>query len=940
MMVAMTVLGVGACGRGGGGSLGARAGADARADARADASASATVSMSASSSVDAGSETARDIFALTREQVCLMPVAGRGAGRDGAHVFARADGTCAGNFCDVVERAPKGADSCFVAMSNITKAERDVKSGSRPGARASSAAWDRKTSPKYFDRVDAHLHLGAAEQRMLQANGFVVLDRAGYDSYAVAYHDVFQQQLPVYVGVDAIFNAIFHASETVLSGVEKTRLGPSLARMLDRLRATLAGSRGRYDVETIGDLELYLAVAYRLLHAVPDKQLRTPADEELATRIVEEVRNGRPGLETITMFGRDRVVDLSQFVPRGHYANEGASDSFEVPAPPGGGLGPTESISPKAYFLAMMWLSRIELNLVSRSCRSSQPGVDVDPTETPREARDAIALADLVTRAGALGDLRAFEEVYSVFAGAREDVPLPAIASLAAKGSFGPRDAEAPAKLRAAIGEHFPRTARTHFMPDGATELPAIATMFGPRVVPDIAPLTHVVHPSVPGRTTIGAADVAYVLGHDHAKTYLARDLAAHPGLAAALDSSRAELAAGARGLVNHETRAPGGRAGTVDVYSAWIGAALRLADPPAGAVPSFMRTDAFADMRMSSALAVYAQIRHTFVLVAGQGYDGYGCEIPDGWVEPALSAYDGMLAWVRAARTAVPSRSAYFHRVEEILGTLRAIAVTELAGAALPEPQRRWLGMVSEFTPKDGFSDSGEPPKYTGWYFDLFPDHEIGAERSVALVADYFTLTNADQVRHLGIEKAALGVFVVDVGGAPRAMVGPVAKPYEVATTIGDRLDDEAALVAPGKSAAWVATYLAPTRAEPPIAARLFSCADGARVVVQSARPVVATVTLLDHHGDPLTASVSQQLGAGPAVLAFTLPDDVRDSPRGIEGLHLAVERLTEQGSAAAGARERWDFVAGPSVYGGQWRGTGTGPGSRFDLALGGLQR
>jgi hypothetical protein len=395
-------------------------------------------------------------------------------------------------------------------------------------------------------------------------------------------------------------------------------------------------------------------------------------------------------------------------------------------------------------------------------------------------------------------------------------------------------------------------------------------------------------------RLTLGAADVGFVLGHDRAKGYLAEELANHPTLGAALTASRAQLAAGARGKN--------------DVYSAWIGAALHLADRPMGSVPSFMRTDAYADLRMGSALAVYAQIRHTFVLLAGQGYDAYGCEIPDGWVEPAVPVYDGMLAWSRAAARAAPSQAAYFRRVDQVLGMLRSISMTELSGAALSEPQRRWLGMISEYTPKDGYGgDSGEPPKYTGWYFDLFPDREIGAERPVDLVADWFTLTNAAEVAHLGVANAALGVFVVDVGGEPRAMVGPVAKTYEVATRIDGRLDDERARTAPGKHAAWLSSFLAPAVEAPPVAARLFVCDDDARVVVSATRPMSATITLLDHHGDPLgeAQSTSGDLTREPAVLAFALPRAILGARRGIEGRHVRVD-----------APGRWDHVTGVSVY------------------------
>ncbi len=63
--------------------------------------------------------------------------------------------------------------------------------------------------------------------------------------------------------------------------------------------------------------------------------------------------------------------------------------------------------------------------------------------------------------------------------------------------------------------------------------------------------------------------------------------------------------------------------------------------------------------------------------------------------------------------------------------------------------------------------------------------------------------------------------------------------------------------------------------------------------------------------------------------MFAFELPEDVRDSPHGIEGLHLGVER----------AAERWDYVTGVSVYHGYDRAMPTGPDSRFDMALGGMR-
>ncbi len=821
----------------------------------------------------------RPLPPLNEKTVCAMQVASKGASRPGASAFTQGVGSCIGNdpFCDVVDLPPKGADACFVANTNITRAERESRW--RPQAPALvSSPWDRKKAPRFWDRVNGHLHLGDGETTLLHANGFVALGREHYDSYAAAYHSIFQEQLPVFVSVDSIFHAIFRATETLLAEVERTSLGPKLARTLDRLRATLAQSRGLYDKESADDIDLYLVVAHRLLHAhagddAKPARARSAEVEAAATSLVEAATNAI-GLDEVTMFGRERMVDFTQMTPRGYYANSGMNDEFKYGK---------ESIYRPEYFRAMMWLSRIEWNLVSRSCRSSQPGETPNPAPTPRETKSAIALADLVARAGVGADLKAFEDVYSVFAGKREDVSLAELASVATKAGIGPRDVDAPAKLEKAIGGRFARTARTHFMPEGTTDLPVITTMFGPRIVPDVAPLTHLVHDAVPQRFELGAADVAYVLGHDRARRALAPAIANHPALGVALDKARAEVAEGVRGKS--------------DVYSTWLGATLRLADSPAGkgVVPSFMKTDAYADMKTSSAIAAYAQIRHTFVLLAAQGYDAYGCEIPDGYVEPALGAWDALLGWARAARTAVPAQATYFRRVEDVLSMLRGISVAELAGAPLSEPQRRWLGMVSEITPLGGWGgDSGEPPKYTGWYFDLFPDRELGALKSVALVADYFTLTNASEVRYVGVDDAALGVFVVDTGGEPRAMVGPITRSYELASPLSaSRLDDEAAVKAEGKRAPWRTSYFAPAKEAPKIEARTYSCGGEVRIAVSADRDLgEVTITPLDHHGDPNGVPLVQRVTVEPAVVAFAMPEAA------VEGIHF---RVSTPGAARA---------------------------------------
>ncbi|HQP36411.1 MAG TPA: DUF3160 domain-containing protein [Polyangiaceae bacterium] len=835
----------------------------------------------------------------SQEEICNATPAGSAASLPNVGPFARTQASCRANdsFCDSVDDAPDPSDNCFVANENIQRAARECVGTN--GVDASNPPWDGATPPKYLDRIDAHLHLTNDEHRLLKNNGFVVLDRLPYVSYAAAFHDIFQEQLPLYVGIDPILHAVFAGTERVLEKTERQRLVPALASLLRKARNTLRQSKSLYDRETLADLDVFLGVAWKLSGATERQAVAgastssssVPSSDALDTTprtslfgndaAVEELASkagGEGALEEVQLFGRARMIDFSQFVPRGHYVAIAA-----------GPQGLDE------YFRAMSWLSRIELNLVSRSCRSSQPGASANPAETPREARTAMALAELLERAGAAAELRLFEEVYSTFAGRREDVSPSALLRIMRSNGISLGDKEGFDKLKAAIGNGFQRTARTHYMPHGSPVLPVIATVLGPRITPDVAPLTRLVHDALPDRLELGAADVGYVLGHDRAGSLLKQDLERFPGLGAALDTARADLA----------TQAAGRR----DVYGSWLRSVIALGPSPRTVVPSFMKRQAYADARMNSALVGFGQLRHAFVLIAAQGYDAYGCEIPDAYVEPLPSVFDALVEHVRAMRGQNPG----WDKLERVLVTLRLIARLEADGKALPEPHRRWLSMVAEHIPVGGFSDSGEPPKWTGWYFDMFEDREHGASKATAFVADYFTLTNKGTVQYLGAEGPRLGVFVVDTGGEPRAMVGPVAKGFETTTAIARRLDDASSVAHQGKNAAWRASYSAPVVAEPALGLQgdIVSCErDGKhewRAAIRSDRPLRGiSLTLLDHHADPLTASLKVNASDDWGVYVFDLPQSVAAASFGAEAVHLRVD--TDQGP--------WDWSTGPGVY------------------------
>jgi hypothetical protein len=730
------------------------------------------------------------------------------------------------------KRHATSADVCGVADSNLARAEAAILALPPPAPAARREPWDHRTGLARLPLITRRYGLDDGEQRRLQRDGLVAAARLKQPSYAWAYHDIYQSQLPIYITLDSIFHAVFAAHDSLLAQIERHELEPRLSALLTALHCQLAtGARG-LPPDTARDLDVYLVVARSLLgHRVTSALGDATVDRDAGALVAQAMAATR--MTTLSLFGRDRVVDFTQYRPRSHYV---------------GALEP--------YFRATMWLSRLEFNLVSRSSRSSAPGDHPDPRETSREELDALALAELVAASGKAGELDRIEQVFGLLAGRREDVPLPALAAIATQaGITDLRAADAAEHLRAAIGDRFHRTARIHYMPEGSTDLPVIATMIGPRITPDTVALRPLLHSETPGRNQIHAGDLAYVLGNDRGLSYLTADLAAFPSLRANLDRARSLLAGAPR---------------TDDLFTAWLDAIRALARPVEGATPSFLHGPAYADLHLNTTVAAYGQIRHNHILIAGETYGEGGCQIPDGYVEPAPEVYDALARYADLGARQIgqlsPAAAArdYFTRLGTIMRVLAAISRIELAGQPLPVEAQRFLGMVSEILP---YGSDGRPT-YTGWYFDLFLDREEPISRA-DFIADY--ATSPSGVGYLGAQAPVFAIFAVDAGGPPRAMIGPVARAYEHWGS-GPRLDDDAStkLPAAARQAPWATRYTAPAPPAPRFTAKAEPGKGGLFIVVTAPRALgTLIIEHLDHHRLP-SQRWKRYIGAGTTRIPF----------------------------------------------------------------------
>lgn len=349
---------------------------------------------------------------------------------------------------------------------------------------------------------------------------------------------------------------------------------------------------------------------------------------------------------------------------------------------------------------------------------------------------------------------------------------------------------------------------------DGDTQ-PPVLTLLGPRIVPDVFLPGLLGDPSVKDRAELQAADFGFALGHERAKVYLAEDIAHFSGLAEKLDQGRRDLTADLS---------------SDSLYDNWLAAVAGLSDKPAGALPFFVQSDAFQDLRLNSALVGFGQIRHNYVLIGAQASFEGGCVIPSGYVEPAPATYEALIKYAVTGQTVMRelgrwtgTRQAtdYFARAERVLRVLKRIGDDELAGQPLSDPERQFLAMVVEMPEID--YNPKVPPKYDGWYYDLFRLGKEEAFDDVDFISDVWTAIIPQKVGYIGAREPRFGFFVVDTGGLPRVVVGPVARGYEYVGSTESRLGDKEAKKLASIREPWAQSYTArpfgAKEPEPPLA-------------------------------------------------------------------------------------------------------------------------
>ncbi|WP_437957315.1 DUF3160 domain-containing protein [Sorangium sp. So ce119] len=632
------------------------------------------------------------------------------------------------------------------------------------------------------------LALDEDELAKLSENGFVISSKKSFPTFVYGYESIYALDLPLYVSADSILYAVHRSYESILTALEYASLAPELGTMLKEMRARLAeGAGGEFGAEARADADLFTAVALALLDGAP---VAPVAGADAAT--IDELVAGaqaHQGMGKVRLFGADRLMDFSQFEPRGHYAD------------------PARPLLAR-YFRSMMWLGRVDFRFLE-----AQP----DGTQRfhRRQLEGAYVLRALA-EAKTLDRYKRIDDAIQAFVGESDYMTLPELDGLLedlglgdAAGLAGVPD-EQIAKVVVEKG-HGTQRISSHIMINGLDKgtlpLSSSFALLGQRYVVDAHVFSNVVYDRVKGgavkRMMPSPLDVAFAaLGNDQAGQLLAPELGQFD-YASDLHMMRV--------LVDAH---PGDFWGK-NLYSRWLGALRELSPARAlgdgGELPGVTKTEAWGRRLLNTQLASWAELRHDTLLYAKQSYTGGAtCEFPDAYVDPypeffariaELAEHGGEIVSTLELLNAVPLEPlldqrlpAYFSQLRDVARTLGEMAANQRAGLPLTPEHLDFINQAVKVQ-----RGCGIPYGSSGWYAQLFFDPLKSVLQDPTIVDVHTQPTDAGgapvgRVLHVGTGMPRLMVVTADpCGGAPRAFVGLASSYFETITGNFERMTDEA---------------------------------------------------------------------------------------------------------------------------------------------------
>ncbi len=714
------------------------------------------------------------------------------------------------NFCDGTDLNRDGIvdtnDFTIFADNWLTSADDEPN---KPGLNKHYVPFDNSIEPNApgytlpldleavgnYAGVDSILNLKNAAP-LLEQNGFAIIEYdfgwhdPNRDDIAKPYEYLLNNDVPLFITTDTLLHLYHIQFDETLKDIEEREFIEDINILTSALLSDALNTHERYT----GDLKeaakrniAYLTVAKKLID--PNAQvLQLVAD--LVAGELEKIDAHQGFTESDIFIYKE---DYSQYIPRGHY---------------------TRSEHLKRYFRTFMWYGRMAFLLKGAENWGPMGEALISIEDARIQTLQAVLLAKSIEnlQVGQRSGLEIWDRLYSVtafYVGLADDLtPYEYLDTLDKifGNDFEPALLESDdiyfhlktelsllrsPKIYGGTGEIFVLPPITPESLDEVLDKTKGMRFMGQRFIPDSYMFQNLIFPKVlqytgnadPKPFTYGVLgdrsyprglDVMAILGSEHAKEILVEE-----GDTDYIDywlrfnELKAEFDSFDPADWNH------------NLYWSWLYSLRALIEDFGEGYPNFMRTQAWQEKELNSALASWTELRHDTILYAKQSYTPLRSSVPlmaPGYVEPVPEFYGRLLALTKMTRLGLADLDVLSTEATErlinfetILNRLIEISNKELTNQPLTENDYEYI---------KGFAQTLE-------------GSVIGVEDTglkTTLVADVHTYSFEGLVVEEAVGKVDL--IVVAFPGPDGHIflgAGPVLSYYEFKHPMNDRLTDEA---------------------------------------------------------------------------------------------------------------------------------------------------
>ncbi|MDI6694578.1 MAG: DUF3160 domain-containing protein [Anaerolineales bacterium] len=527
-----------------------------------------------------------------------------------------------------------------------------------------------------LNNVQNPFALSPAQIEHLARDGFVITPGKEKEFFAL-YEKARYDNTPIFATSDALLHSYHLLFDKVLRTAESERFIPllrSFNRALlgeaDSQYQRLIGSRWE---DAARRTVAYLGVGSLLLDA---QATVPPYVKDLVSQEIALIQASN-GIQPSPIFpGLAFGEDYTQYIPRGHY---------------------TRSEELKAYFRSMMWYGRMTFRLKSENIEAGRA-----------ETRSALLLMQALRNAQVNGKpaMEAWAELYAptvFFVGRSDDLTvtqyndvMDMVYGRNADLSIVANDNKLDQFIDLAYQLPPPRILGI-VISDTEDEQQATKglRLMGQRFVPDAYIFRQLIYRNVGTpvnrRGLPRGLDVLAAMGSERAYQHLeAMGDTRYENYPQQMEKVRSWLS----GLSVDEW--------TETLYNTWLYSFFPLLQTPTEGYPAFMRSSAWLDKQLNTALGSWAELKHDTILYAKQVYAEMGGGPPPppplpprGYVEPVPVFYARLAALTAMTRTGLDERGLLNEtdresliKLEDLARSFQVIAEKELRGQPLTDDE------------------------------------------------------------------------------------------------------------------------------------------------------------------------------------------------------------------------------------------------------------